>query len=34
MNATNSISLQVIDDELFKWLIPLLHKFPRNRRFT
>ena len=36
MPATDSTSTWVIDDchELLKWLIPLLDKFPRNRRFT
>ena len=36
MPPTETILPQVIDDchELLKWLIPLLDKFPRTRRFT
>ncbi len=36
MQPTGANLPQVIDDchELLKWLIPLLDKFPRNRRFT
>ena len=36
MSAPDATLPRVIDDchELLKWLIPLLHKFPRNRRFT
>ena len=34
--ATDNTLPQVIDDchELLKWLIPVLDKFPRSRRFT
>lgn len=36
MQTTDTNLPQVIDDchELLKWLIPLLDKFPRSRRFT
>ena len=36
MQTTETNLPRVIDDchELLKWLIPLLDKFPRNRRFT
>ena len=36
MNKPDSTLPKVIDDchELLKWLIPLLDKFPRQRRFT
>lgn len=36
MQPTNANLPRVIDDchELLKWLIPLLDKFPRARRFT
>ena len=36
MNKPGSTLPKVIDDchELLKWLIPLLDKFPRQRRFT
>ena len=36
MKTTDTSLPQVIDDchELLKWLIPLLDKFPRARRFT
>ncbi len=36
MQTTDTNLPQVIDDchELLKWLIPLLDKFPRARRFT
>ena len=36
MHTTDTTLPQVIDDchELLKWLIPLLDKFPRARRFT
>lgn len=36
MHPANPNLPQVIDDchELLKWLIPVLDKFPRNRRFT
>ena len=36
MQPTNTSLPQVIDDchELLKWLIPVLDKFPRSRRFT
>ena len=36
MHAPDPSLPQVIDDchELLKWLVPLLDKFPRARRFT
>ena len=36
MHTTDTNLPRVIDDchELLKWLIPLLDKFPRSRRFT
>ena len=36
MHTTDTTLPRVIDDchELLKWLIPLLDKFPRSRRFT
>ena len=36
MNTTDTNLPRVIDDchELLKWLIPVLDKFPRARRFT